>query len=127
MRGESLIVASLCHPERNQKHPRKSEGAISLARARPFFRFFEDLARLPDHNAICDFSTVRSCKPKLTLSLPSVIATPYELSRVASCAFSFLIAREIPLPVPLDGPSSALFLEDFSSVGLNLIPDCSKN
>jgi hypothetical protein len=104
-RGQSRIHRiTLSSPSVTGSMRRKSEGAISLARVRPFFRFFEDLARLPDHNAICDFSTVRSCKPKLTLSLPSVIATLYEPSRVASCAFSFLIAREIPLPVLLMAP-----------------------
>jgi len=54
----SSVMASLFHPERDRIQRRKSKGAISLARARPLFRFFEDLARLPDHNALCDFSTV---------------------------------------------------------------------
>jgi hypothetical protein len=88
----------------------------------PLFRSFEDLARLPDHNAL---------PLQYGKELPAFACVSYTLRYRIRCtsflgfhphASSFLNASEIPLPVLRMGSSSTLLLEDLSSVVLNVIP-----
>jgi hypothetical protein len=62
---------------------------------------------------------VRSCKPKLARLYRTLSPALHELSRLHPDASSFLNAWDTSL--------SALFLEDLSSVGLNLSSDSSKS